>query len=153
MARKTGDFDTSIEVVGLYKLLDEFKGLETSLRKNANGELRAASKAIANTVPPVLGGSGAPQESAILAAAGAKSDRYIVVAVPVRKPKLSGLKKTKATMARRIGFALEEGSDKPQFHNPPAGKMVRSHIPEIEQKTIRAYESALYQIMRKYGLR
>ena len=37
------------------------------------------------------GGSGSPQEAKILAAAGIKSDRFVVVGVPNRKPALSGL--------------------------------------------------------------
>lgn len=150
MARKT--VGSGIEIDGLKECLDAFKSLDTELRKNANGELRKASKAIAKDLIPLLGGSGAPQEAAILAAAGPKPDRYVVVAVPNRKPKLSGVKKTPAAMAKRLGFAIEGGSAAEQFHGPAYGSMVARHIDRIARQAIPRYERELVAIMRKYGL-
>ena len=87
---------TSIEIKGIEECIAAFKSLEIDMRRSANSELRQASKAIGQGIIPMLGGSGSPQEAKILAAAGIKSDRYIVVGVPNRKPALSGLKKTPA---------------------------------------------------------
>lgn len=143
----------SVEIEGLDECLRAFQGLQSDLRRVANGELRQAAKAIGrDVVIPMLGGSGAPQESAILAAAGPKSDRYVVVAVPNRKPKLSGLKKTPAAQAKRLGFALEGGSSYPPFHGPGAGSVVRSHIGAIEARAVPRYQQALGAILRRWGL-
>lgn len=149
---KGSRLDTGVSIEGLDEALRSFKSLDRELRKNANGELRAASKAIAADLVPMLGGSGAPQEAAILAAAGPKSDRYVVVAVPSRKPKLSGVKKQPAAMAKRLGFALEGGSDKPQFHGPKPGAMIATHRDAIARRAVPRYLAALEGIMRKYGL-
>lgn len=143
---------TNITIVGIDECLKAFNGLEKELRKNANGELRQASKAIANDIVPMLGGSGSPQESAILAASGAKSDRYVVVAVPNRKPRLRGVKRTPAAAAKRLGWAMEAGSDYEPFHGPSAGSLVSRHREEIARKAIPRYTKALADIMRKYRL-
>jgi hypothetical protein len=150
VARKT--VGSGIEVEGLKECLAAFNSLEGELRKNANGELRKASRAIAKDLIPMLGGSGAPQEAAILAASGPKSDRYVVVAVPARKPKLSGLKKTPAPMAKRLAFAIEGGSTEKQFHGPAYGSMVAKNVDRIARMAVPRYEAALVGIMRKYGL-
>jgi hypothetical protein len=144
--------NTGITIEGLVECLAAFKQLDAELRKEASGELRAASKQIAAGIVPMLGGSGAPQESAVLEAAGPKSDRFVAVAVPNRKPSLSGLRKTPAAAAKRIGFALEGGSDKPQFHRPAAGSLVASHKPQMAAYAVPRYQAALAAIMRKYGL-
>lgn len=66
----------SIEIVGIEECIRAFQGLDTDLRRAANGELRTAAKGIGrDVVIPMLGGSGAPQEAGILAAAGPKPDR------------------------------------------------------------------------------
>lgn len=143
----------SIEIQGLDECLRAFQGLQKDLRRVANGELRQASKAIGReVVVPLLGGSGAPQEEKIVAAAGPKSDRYVVVAVPSKKPGLSGVRKTPAAQAKRLGFALEGGSDYPPFHGPAAGGVVADHTPEMARRAVPRYQQALAQIMRKYGL-
>ena len=142
-----------ITVTGLDECMAALKNLDADLRKNANGELRKAAGQIAAAVPAMLGGSGAPQEAAILAAAGPKSDRFVVVAVPTRKPKLSGLKRTPAAAAKRIGFALEGGSGEPQFHSPAPGAMVARHMPQIAAYAVPRYEAVLAALMVKYGLR
>jgi hypothetical protein len=142
----------SVEIDGLGECLRAFNGLEKDLRKNANSELRNASKQIARGIPPMLGGSGAPQEAAVIAAAGPKSDRYVVVAVPARKPALSGARKTRAALAKRIGWAIEGGSLYPPFHHPKAGAMIERHIPRIEAYAVPRYKQALAGILRKHGL-
>jgi hypothetical protein len=144
--------DAYVTVDGLAECLKGFNSLERELRKNANGELRLASKAIANSLIPMLGGSGAPQEVAILAAAGAKSDRYVVLAVPNKRPNLSGLKGTPAATAKRLGFAVESGSDAPQFHGPAQGAMVARHADRIARYAVPRYIAALTAIQRRYGL-
>lgn len=143
---------TTITVTGLDECLRAFNGLEKELRKNANGELRQASKAIATGMIPMLGGSGSPQEDKIIAAAGPKSDRYVVVAVPNRKPGLSGARKQPAAMAKRMGFALEGGSDYPAFKGPSQGSLVARHRDQLARYAIPRYTSALAGIMRKYDL-
>lgn len=144
---------TDIEVVGIDNCLRAFNQLERDLRKSANSELRQTSKRIGSQViVPLLGGSGSPQEEKILAAAAPKSDRYIVVAVPQKKPKLSGLKKTSAPMAKRIAFGLEGGSVYPPFHKPRAGAMVHRHAPEMARRAVPRYLKALHAIMVKHGL-
>ena len=142
-----------ITVTGLDECMAAFKSLDADLRKAANGDLRKAASQIAAHIPAMLGGSGAPQEGAILAAAGPKSDRFVVVAVPTRKPKLSGLRKTPAANAKRIGFALEHGSQAPQFHHPAPGALVAKHVPQIAAYAVPRYEAALAALMVKYGLR
>ena len=126
--------------------------MEAELRRNANGELRRASKAIAERVPPMLGGSGAPQESAILAAAGPKSDRLVAVAVPARKPRLSGLRRTPAGKAKTLAFAVEGGSGAKQFHGPPVRALVGRHMGRVRAIADPEYRRVLAQIMTKYGL-
>ena len=142
-----------ITVTGLDECLAAIAGLEKDLRRQVNGELRAAAKASAAGVPGMLGGSGAPQEAAIVAAAGPKADRFIVVAVPNRKPRLSGLKKTPAGQAKRIAFAVENGSSAPQFHHPQRGGMVAKHVPAIVAHTVPRYEQAIAALIVKWGLR
>lgn len=143
----------SIEIEGIEECLRAFQGLERDVRRVANGELRQASKAIGREVViPMLGGSGAPQEAKIIAAAAPKSDRYVVVAVPGRKPGLSGLKKTSAAQAKRLGFALEGGSDYPPLHHPAEGSLVRTHIPTMTSRAVPRYQAALVSIMRRHGL-
>jgi hypothetical protein len=143
---------TAIGVEGLDECLRALNGLTGELRKNANGELRKASRAIAADIVPLLGGSGSPQEAAILAAAGPKSDRYVVVAIPARKPALSGLKRTPAAQAKRLAWALETGSDWPAFRGPAAGSLVSTHRNTIARMAIPRYTAALTDIMRRYGL-
>jgi hypothetical protein len=143
---------TYITIDGIDRCLGAFNGLQGELRKNANGELRAASKQIANLIPGMLGGSGAPQEGKILAASGAKSDRYVVVAVPNRKPGLRGVKRTPAVEAKRLGWALETGSDWPAFKNPSPQSLVGQHRDAIARYAIPRYTESLIDIMRKWDL-
>lgn len=143
---------TTITIEGLDECLRAFNGLEKEMRKNANGELRQASKAIASSIIPMLGGSGSPQESAILAAAGPKSDRYVVVAVPSKKPALSGLKRTSATSAKRLGWAIETGSPYPPFKGPATGSLVSKNRDRIARYALPRYTAALAGIMRKHRL-
>jgi hypothetical protein len=143
---------TNITIDGIDRCLGAFKNLQGELRKNANGELRAASKEIANKIPGMLGGSGSPQEGKILSASGAKSDRYVVVAVPMRKPPLRGIRRTPAAQAKRLGWALETGSDYPPFHDPRPQSLVGQHRDQIARYAIPRYTEALAGIMRKYGL-
>ncbi len=144
----------SIEVDGLAECLAAFNQLEGELRRNANGELRRASAQVAREVViPMLGGGGAPQESKIVAAAGPKSDRYVVVAVPARKPRLSGLRKTPAASAKLLGWALEKGSGAPQFHHPRPGGLVATHTAAMTAKAVPKYRAVVEAIMAKYGLR
>ena len=141
-----------VRIDGIEECLRALNGLQGDLRKNANSELRQASKAIATSMIPLLGGSGSPQEAAIIAAAGPKSDRYVVLAVPNRKPRLSGLRKTPAAQAKRLGFAIEGGSPAKQFRGPAAGSMVGVHRDAIARHAIPRYTAALTAIMRKWGL-
>jgi hypothetical protein len=143
---------TGMKIEGLDACLASFKNLDAELRRNANGELRRASKEIANALVPMLGGSGAPQEDRILAATGAKSDRLVAVAVPNRKPRLSGVKKMSAKEAKSLGFAIEAGSGEKQFHGPTKGGLVAKNIKQITAYSVPRYEQALVGIMRKYGL-
>lgn len=142
-----------IEIKGIEECMRALQSLQTDLRKLANGELRTAAKGIGrDVVIPMLGGSGSPQEQKIVAAAGPKSDRYVVVAVPARKPRLTGLKKTPAPMAKRIAFALEGGSTYPPFHGPRQGSVVASHVPAMRNRAVPRYQQELARILNRYGL-
>jgi hypothetical protein len=143
---------TDITITGIEECLAAFKNLQGELRRNANGELRAASKAIAADILPMLGGSGSPQEAAILAASGPKSDRYVVLAIPARKPRMAGLKRTPAAQAKRIGWAIETGSDYPPFGGPASQSLVGRHRDRIARMAIPRYTEALAGIMRRYNL-
>ena len=134
---------------GLDAVLRSFGQLDTELRRNANGDLRAASKQIGVNAITMLGGSGAPQEGKILAATAPKSDRYVVIAAPNRKPALSGLKRTPARLAKTMGWAVETGS---KHTGGRVGKMVASHIPAIQARAIPEYQKALANILREYRL-
>lgn len=146
----------TVEIQGLDECLNAFKSLEGQLKKNANGDLRKASKAIALGIvgmfPTFANSTGAPQAGAIARAAGPKSDRYVVIAVPSKKPKLSGLKKTPADEAKRLGFAIEGGSDYPAFHNPQAGSLVQNHTAAMIAYAVPRYEAAVAELLRKYDL-
>lgn len=141
-----------IQVEGLDECLAAFKGLQSDLRREANGELRTAAKQIAADMIPLLGGSGAPQEAALIASLGPRSDRLVTVAV-VRKPKLSGLKRTPAAKAKgAVLWPVEIGSDAPQFHGPPTGAIAGRHRDRLARAAIPRYTEALAAIMRKWGL-
>jgi hypothetical protein len=143
---------TTIVIHGLDECLAAFKGLQADLRKEANGELRAAARQIAQDVIPLLGGSGAPQEARLLESLGPRSDRLVTVAV-VRKPKLRGLKRTPAAVAKGAVFwPVEIGSDYPAFHGPPVGGLVARHRERLARYAIPRYTEALATIMRKHGL-
>lgn len=143
---------TTIRIDGLDECLAAFKGLQSDLRREANGELRAAAREIASDLIPMLGGSGAPQEAALLASLGPRSDRLVTVAV-VRKPKLSGLKRTPANVAKGAVFwPVEIGSDYPAFGGPATGSLVARHRDAIARAAIPRYTAALASILRKHGL-
>lgn len=153
MARRGSSRDSSVTIEGLQETLRAFNSLDRDLKRSANGELRQASKRIATMyVMPALGGSGSPQEAKILAAAGPKADRYVVVAVPNRKPALSGTRKQPAAMAKRLAFALEGGSSAPQFKGPAKDSLVRRHLPLISARAVPVYLRAVEAIARKYRL-
>ena len=141
-----------IEVKGLTECLRAFNGLEGDLKKQSNAELRSAAMKIAADTIPMLGGSGAPQEAALLASLGAKSDRLVTVRI-ARKPRLSGLKKTPAATAKGIVFwPVEQGSDYPPFHNPAEGGMIARHKDKIQRIALPRYQAALAAILRKWNL-
>jgi hypothetical protein len=147
---------TNITITGIDACLKAFQGLEGELRKNANGELRRASKNIASGIvdrlPGYAASTASPQAAAFAAAAGPKSDRYVVVAIPARKPRLSGLKKKSAAEAKNLAWAIEGGSDYPPFKRPAAGSFIAKHRDEIARQAIPEYTKALADIMRRYGL-
>ena len=143
---------TTLTITGIDTVLASLKGLQGDLRKDANAELRAAARQIAGDLLPLLGGSGAPQEAALLASLGPRSDRLVTVAV-VRKPRLSGLRKTRAADAKGAVFwPVELGSSAPQFHGPPAGGMVARHRDALARDAIPRYTEAVAQLLRKWGL-
>lgn len=149
--------NTNIKIEGIEECLEAFKSLDRELRKNANGELRKASKEIAKGIiatklPHYAEGSGSPQAAKIVKAAAPKSDRYVVIGVPQRKPRLSGMKNTPASQAKAIGWAIEGGSDYPPFHNPAVGSLVARHRRELAEYAVPRYSTELTRIMQKYGL-
>lgn len=144
--------NTGITIEGIDDCLRAFGSLEGELRKNANGELRRTSKAIAAGLVPLLGGSPSPQERAFLDAAAPKSDRYVVLAVPSRKPKLAGLRRTPAAEAKRLAWAIENGSGYAPFRSPPAGGLVARNRDKITARAVPQYTRAMIDIMRKYRL-
>lgn len=148
--------NTSIKVEGVEECFAAFQSLERELRKNANGELRKASKEIAKGIvaklPGYARGTGSPQAEKIVKAAGPKSDRYVVVGVPQRKPRLSGMKRTTASQAKAIGWAIEGGSQYPPFHGPKQGSLVSDHKQDLMNYAAPRYSAELHRIMSKYGL-
>jgi hypothetical protein len=147
-----GAAGTTLVIHGLDECLRALNGLQSDLRREANGELRQASKQIAAGVIPMLGGSGAPQEPALLASLGPRSDRLVTVAV-VRKPRLSGLRRTPAAIAKgAIFWPVEIGSDYPPFHGPPTGGIVANHREALARYAIPRYTEALAKILRKWDL-
>lgn len=143
---------TTLVIHGIDESLRALNGLSGDLRKQANSELRTAAKQIASDAIPLLGGSGAPQEAALIASLGPRSDRLVTVAV-VRKPKLSGLKKTPAAVAKgAIFWPVEIGSDAPQFRSPPTGALVARHRERLARMAIPRYTAALTAILRKWDL-
>jgi hypothetical protein len=143
---------SGVRIEGLDEALASFRTLEVELRRNANGELRKASKEIAAAIPGMLGGGGSPQEAAVVAAARPKSDRYVVVAVPGVKPKLSGLRRESSADAKSIAYALEDGSSLPQFRGAARGGLVGRNIGRITDYAVPRYIAALEGIMRRAGL-
>jgi len=142
---------TTLTITGIDTVLASLKGLQGDLRKDANAELRAAARQIAGDLLPLLGGSGAPQEAALLAALGPRSDRLVTVAV-VRKPRLSGLRKTRAAEAKGLFWPVELGSSAPQFHGPPAGGMVARHRDALARYALPRYSAAVTALLRKWRL-
>jgi hypothetical protein len=142
---------TEITIEGLDRCLAAFSGLQADLRREANGELRQAAKEIAAGVIPMLGGSPAPQEGALIASLGPRSDRLVTVGV-VRKPKLSGLRRVPAANAKGLVWAVEIGSAYPPFHGPGAGAIAARHRDALARYAMPRYLDALAKIMRKWDL-
>lgn len=167
-------FTQGVEIEGLDACLKAFGRLEKEMRRNANGELRKASKQISGGLKQFLGGSGSPQEPEILRAARPKADRYVVLKVPGVVPHMRGLQKRKprlkpqsdkavsaarranARVARRskqsIVWAIEDGTAYPPFHGPGKGSLVARNMGKARRYAEPVYGAALRQIMRKYGL-
>lgn len=145
-----GDRQT-LEVQGLDECIRAFNNLDRTLRRNANGELRAASKQIASGMTQYLGGGGAPQEDRIIDAVGPKSDRYVVLSVPARKPKLSGARRNSAAAAKSLVFGVEWATSS-RFGGATPGGLVRGNTKRMRAYAAPRYKLALIAIMRRYGL-
>ena len=142
-------------IEGIDECLKAFGKLDRDLRRNANGELRRASKRIAADVMArgkAAGSGAAPQASAVWAAARPKSDRVVVVAVPQTKVRLSGTRRMSAPATRGIGWAIETGSGYGPFRNPASGSLVARHIPGMLGPAKQVYQQNLARIMTAYGL-
>ena len=146
---------TGVDFEGWAELVKKLNTLEDKvLKKDANRDLRNASKAIALDIigSRMLGGSGVPTEPAMLAATRPKYDRYVAIQIPGTKPKLSGLKKESAARAKSLAIAIEYGSDAPALKGPPSGALAGRNVSRITSKAAREWETQVDKILRKYGL-
>jgi hypothetical protein len=145
-----------VEVRGLTELVDKVQKLDRELRKEANTELRQGAKNIALRVVShrhqLLGGSGIPQEWAIVERTRPKYDRYVALQVPGAKPKLSGLRKTNAARAKSLAVAVQWGSADPRLGGPPRGALVGRNVKRLTAYVYRDYEDVVARVLRRYGL-
>lgn len=151
----------TITIEGIRECLNAFQGLETDLRRTANGRLRDVATHVADGIRENLPGwnnSSAPQADAIVEAARVKRDRIPAVAVPGVKPALSGLKKTPVSGkkgAYKIGIPVENPQGRTtanQFHAPAKGSMVGRNKSRIEGFALPQYTYGLAKVMREWGL-
>jgi hypothetical protein len=146
----------TIEVKGLAEMVDKLQGLDRELRKDANTMLRRGAKdiAIAATArrASLLGGSGVPADSPIVEATRPKYDRYMALAVPGVKPKMSGLRRTPAARAKSLAIAMEYGSTDPRLKGPPRGALVGRNIRKVTVFVRDDYANLVYRVLKRYGL-
>lgn len=173
MAANTSGLRVKIE--GVDECLRSFQSLEKELRKTANGELRRASKDIAQRrVIPALSGwaATAPQPSLaadIARTARARSDREVSVRLGSIKPGISGfqqrsMKRKKQNWAN-VAWGSESGPAGGHEDGPGAGRnfyagtprkrsgyWVKPNLASLAPEAVTEYQAALARIMRKYGL-
>lgn len=117
--RDSGGFNVTFQNVGLVR--DILNETENSLKRTANGEMRAGAKQIAQErLIPALRmsaySSGVPIAPRLADTMRVKSDRVISVQVGGKNPKLSGFKRyvgaKRATGSRRSGRDASSRSDR-----------------------------------------
>lgn len=167
-----------VTVQGLDQTLRQFDRLSAELKKKANGELRAASKAIAADLIPVINrtaaASPAPQAVAVAGTARAKSDRRVTVTIGTVNPKfrnhpwtVPGVKRKVTTKkSDRVSVAFGSnygprgghrqgrgwGANFYDVARDPGGLFVEPAVARSVNAAKSAYERALATILRKYGL-
>ncbi len=144
----------SVSIDGIEECVRAFNTLEVEARRNYNGQLRRASRRIADKLIPTLGRS-TPQQQRIADAARPKSDRYVVVAVPGRVPQMSGLRRqrTPAKVKYSLAFGVEDASPDPRFRKAGSrGGLVERRIQAQRSRWVAEYQRELASIMRSAGL-
>lgn len=146
----------TVKVQGIGELVGKIQDLDRELRREANTEMRQGAKDIAirvnNRRHTFLGGSGTPTERAIVEQTSPKYDRYVALQVPGTKPKLRGLKRTRAARAKSLAVAVEWGSTDPRLKGPPKGALVGRNIGKIERFVYADYQALVHRVLTRYGL-
>lgn len=145
----------SIDVDGMTETLRAFRGLETDIRRQANGELRKAAGDCARGLVAELrasaASSGVPVAPRVAATARVKSDRLPAVSI-------GGAKRVGryGAPAARLLWGSEHGprSDINRFGVPAGpGYWIRPAVERFSSnEAIRVYRGAVAAIMRRYRL-
>lgn len=144
----------SVSIDGIEECVRAFNTLEVEARRNYNGQLRRASRRIADKLIPTLGRATVMQQR-LADAARPKSDRYVVVAVPGRIPQMSGVRRQKrpAKTKYSIVFGVEDASPDARFRKAgPRGGLVQRRIDAQRGRWIAEYQRELASIMSRAGL-
>jgi hypothetical protein len=145
----------TVEVKGLTEMVGKLQSLDRELRRDANTMMRQGAKDISIHVVNNRGSlfhTDGVRDERIIEAIRPKYDRYVALAVPGVKPKLSGLKKTPAARAKSLAIAVEWGSADPRLNNPPRGALVGRNIGKVTRFVRDDYANLVYRVLKKYGL-
>lgn len=142
---------SNIEVEGLTETLKAFQGLETDIRRQANGELRQAAgecaRGLVSELQSSAAASGVPVAPRVASSVRVKSDR--LPSVTIGGSKRVGIR---GAPASRLMWGSESGGK--NFGRPAGGQYWIA--PAVDRfkgnEAITHYRVAVGRIMRKYGL-
>lgn len=168
------------KVEGADELLESFSKLTRDLagalpassnepgpKPSPNGDLRRASKGIADLVARVIriSGGGTPQAAAVAATARGKSDRYVVVKIGSVAVRFSDHRLSAAgneSPAGSVAHGANYGPKGGHRDGPPrnfytvgrndGGYVVEPILERLEPTVTERYRVALYTAARKWGL-
>lgn len=151
----SGKIQYTAEIDGLKETLRALNGLETDLRRQANGELRKAAgdcaRGLVDRLKTAAAACGVPVAPDVASSVRVKSDRLPVVSIG--GPKRIGRNKVPAG---RLLWGSEQGpkSDPNHFAVPPGpGYWIKPTVARFQASDAeRNYRAAVYAILKRYGL-
>lgn len=164
LALPTGE-GRNVQIIGLGDVLKQFNQFASDLRAGgagpdaqiANRELRAAARKIADGLEAKIKSSSgpAPQTGAVRQTARARNDRTVKVAIPGVNVRFSS-DSLNGKRAGAVAFGANYGpAGGTNYYGVPrntGGYFVEPAVAGEMQPAQHDYETAVIQIMRKYGL-